>query len=97
VRFVAPDHVNYSGHTAPIVSQNKDKYRIRFRPDLLKDTISEGIERFLNAANQRARNIVVSPGSIWIVDNYRMLHGRTEISSDVGSKRFFKRMYAIKA
>jgi len=96
VRFAAPDHVNYSGHTAPIVSQIEGKYRIRFRPDLLKDTMSDSIDRFINAVNKRGRNIVVSPGSIWIADNYRMLHGRTEIPSDVSSKRFFKRMYAIK-
>lgn len=94
VSFAAPNHVNHWGHTAPILSQPSGKYQIRFRSDLLRDEATEAIDLFSKAVNKYAIHMEILPGSIWIVDNYRMLHGRTAINNNMSSKRFLKRLYA---
>lgn len=93
VTFAAPSHVDHWGCTAPIISQYDARYQIRFRSDLLTEDTTNAIDLFREAIKKHAIQLVISPGSVWIVDNYRVLHGRTEIN--MSSKRALKRMYAL--
>jgi alpha-ketoglutarate-dependent taurine dioxygenase len=94
VSFAAPSHVQYQGHTAPILTQYDGKFRIRYRSDLLREDATEAINLFSKAVHKQATQLAISPGSIWIVDNYRVLHGRTAIDAGINSHRFLKRVYA---
>jgi alpha-ketoglutarate-dependent taurine dioxygenase len=94
VSFAAPSHVNHSGHTAPIISMKDKNYQIRFRSDLLRDQKTEAIDLFSKAIDRHALHLTIAPGSVWILDNYRILHGRTSINGDLRSRRFLKRIYA---
>jgi hypothetical protein len=51
------------------------------------------IRRYFEAINRHVIYLDVKPGSVFVFDNERMLHGRTELKAGMGSDRFFKRMY----
>jgi alpha-ketoglutarate-dependent taurine dioxygenase len=93
VTFPPPSHINYPPLTGPIAAERAGKLQIRFRYDLL-DNPAPPVSRFFEAVKQRLVQLNVSPGSLFIFDNERMLHGRTELKSGLASNRFFKRMYA---
>ena len=78
------------GFSGPILTPEK----IRFRRDLLPWHAGSAVAQFARALRRCTRRLVVQPGSIWIVDNYRVLHGRTALRRRNASKRHFKRMYA---
>ncbi|MBI1877953.1 MAG: TauD/TfdA family dioxygenase [Chloroflexi bacterium] len=58
------------------------------------DNPAPPVSRFFEAIKQRLVKLNVAPGSLFIFDNDRMLHGRTELKAGLTSNRFFKRMYA---
>jgi alpha-ketoglutarate-dependent taurine dioxygenase len=93
VTFPPPSHINYPPLTGPIVREQAGKLHVRFRYDLL-DNPAPPVSRFFEAIKQRLIKLEVGPGSVFIFDNDRMLHGRTELKSGLTSDRFFKRMYA---
>jgi alpha-ketoglutarate-dependent taurine dioxygenase len=93
VTFPAPAHIDYPALTGPIVTEQAGKLQIRFRYDLLDDP-APPVRRFFEAVKQRLVQLNVTPGSLFIFDNDRMLHGRTELKAGLASNRFFKRMYA---
>jgi len=85
---------NRIGYSGPIISQSNERYNIRFRKDLITQKTSKAIEAFSEAVKKYAVRLSVSPGTIWILDNYRMLHGRTAIRGGLESNRFLKRVYS---
>ncbi len=51
------------------------------------------VRNYLDAIHKHLIYVNVSPGSVYVFDNERMLHGRTELKAGLESDRFFKRMY----
>lgn len=92
VTFPPPNHIDYPPLSGPIVNDQNGKPVIRFRYDLL-DNPAPPITRFFEAVQAQTIHLDVSPGTIYIFDNERMLHGRTELKAGLESNRFFKRMY----
>ena len=92
ITFPPPDHIDYAPLTGPIVEEQEGQPMIRFRYDLLTDP-GPAVQHFFQAVNRRVIHLDVQPGSIFIFDNHRMLHGRTALKAGLGSDRFFKRMY----
>jgi gamma-butyrobetaine dioxygenase len=92
VTFPPPSHIDYPPLSGPIVNEQNGKPVIRFRYDLL-DNPPPPITRFFEAVQAHTIYLDVSPGTIYIFDNERMLHGRTELKAGLESNRFFKRMY----
>ncbi len=92
VTFPTPSHIDYAPLTGPIVVERNGKPVIRFRYDML-DNPAEPVRRFFEAVNQCIFQVDVSPGDIFIFDNDRMLHGRTELKGGLASDRHFKRIY----
>ncbi len=93
VTFPPPNHINYPPLTGPIVAERGGKLQIRFRYDLL-DNPAPPVGRFFEAVKRHLVQLNVAPGSLFIFDNERLLHGRTELKAGLTSDRFFKRMYA---
>jgi alpha-ketoglutarate-dependent taurine dioxygenase len=85
---------NRIGYSGPVISQSNERYNIRFRKDLITQKTNKAIEAFSEAVKKYAVRLSVSPGTIWILDNYRMLHGRTAIRGGLESNRFLKRVYS---
>ena len=92
VSFPPPSHIDYPPLTGPIVSEQEGKLEIRFRYDMLVDP-APPIRRYLEAIHDCLIRLNVSPGTVFIFDNSRMLHGRTELQAGLESDRFFKRIY----
>ena len=92
VAFPPPSHINYPPLKAPIVGEREGRLVIRFRYDLLKDP-PPAARNYLAATHRHLIHLNVSPGAIFVFDNERMLHGRTELKAGLTSDRFFKRMY----
>lgn len=92
VTFPPPDHIDYPPLTGPIATDRAEGPFIRFRYDLL-DNPTQPIQNFFAAINKHLIQIEVAPGSIFIFDNDRMLHGRTELKGGMNSDRHFKRLY----
>jgi hypothetical protein len=83
------------GFTGPILSESSNgRDDIRFRRDLLPAHAGTAVTELGRALRRCTMRIDVRPGSVWIVDNHRVLHGRTELRNGVDSKRHLKRMYA---
>jgi hypothetical protein len=78
--------------SGPIVAEQDGKLVIRFRYDMLENP-APPVQRYFEAVQAGVIHLDVSPGTIYIFDNERMLHGRTELKAGLGSNRFFKRMY----
>jgi alpha-ketoglutarate-dependent taurine dioxygenase len=93
IHFPAPSHVKLAGHTGPVATQERGSVSFRFRADLLKGKMPAAVARFFEAAKNNSFTLDVKPGSVFIIDNHRMLHGRTEILGGLESERHFKRMY----
>jgi alpha-ketoglutarate-dependent taurine dioxygenase len=92
VTFPPPDHIDYPPLTGPIAAEQEGKTLIRFRFDMLVDP-APPVRHFFQAVNRHIIHLDVKPGSIFIFDNHRMLHGRTALKAGLGSDRFFKRIY----
>jgi alpha-ketoglutarate-dependent taurine dioxygenase len=92
VTFPPPSHIDYPPLSGPIVVEQDGKLVIRFRYDML-DNPAAPVRRFFETVQAQVMHLDVSPGTIYIFDNERMLHGRTELKAGLGSNRFFKRMY----
>jgi alpha-ketoglutarate-dependent taurine dioxygenase len=93
VTFPPPSHITYPALTGPIVTERDNgELFIRFRYDMLENP-APAVDNFNRAVNKHVIHLNVSPGSIYIFDNERMLHGRTELKAGMQSDRFFKRMY----
>ena len=92
VTFPPPDHIDYPPLSGPIITETEGKINIRFRYDLLANP-DPTTTRFNQAINRHVFEVHVTPGSVFIFDNYRLLHGRTELKAGLGSDRHFKRMY----
>lgn len=92
ITFPPPDHIDYPALTAPIITAREEGPFIRFRYDLL-DNPPQPVQNFFAAVNDNLIHVDVSPGSMFIFDNDRMLHGRTELKGGLTSDRHFKRLY----
>jgi len=90
--FPTPTHIDYAPLHGPIITEQDGRLQIRFRYDLLADP-PPPVRRYFKAINNHVIHLDVSPGSIFVFDNHRMLHGRTELKAGLNSDRFFKRMY----
>ena len=93
VTFPPPSHIDYAPLTGPIISQKTGRKIVRFRFDML-DQPAPPIQRYFEAINDHIFEVEVSPGTMFVFDNDRMLHGRTQLKADMASDRFFKRIYA---
>ena len=92
IKFDSPDHILDATFQSPILSENRGKRILRFRYDLL-ETVTAPIQRLFEAINDNIIYLPVSNGTLFIADNFRMLHGRTSLKADLASDRHFKRMY----
>lgn len=92
VSFTPPSHIDYPDLSGPIISGESERPFVRFRYDMLTDP-APYVTRYDQAVNRHVFEVRVSPGSIFIFDNYRMLHGRTELQGGMTSDRHFKRIY----
>jgi alpha-ketoglutarate-dependent taurine dioxygenase len=82
------------GYRGPVLSQAGRNYNVRFRKDLITQKSDKAIAAFSEAVKKYAVRLSVSPGTVWILDNYRMLHGRTAIRDGLRSSRLLKRVYS---
>lgn len=78
------------GFTGPILTGDA----IRFRRDLLPAHAGPAVTALVRALRRTARPLDIRSGSIWIVDNHRVLHGRAALHGGIASKRHLKRVYA---
>jgi len=92
VSFPPPSHIDYAPLSGPIVSGQDDQPFIRFRYDMLTDP-PPPVSRFNQAINDCRFEVRVPPGTIYLFDNYRMLHGRTGLAAGMNSDRHYKRIY----
>lgn len=92
INFASPDHIEGAFYTAPILSKRDDKYMLRFRYDLLENPPAP-VTRLFEAINDNIIYVPATDGSLFIFDNFRMLHGRTALKADLQSDRHFKRIY----
>ncbi len=92
VSFPSPDHINYPALDSPIIDEQSGQLKVRFRYDML-DNPPEPVHRYFKSINHHIIQLNAKPGSLFIFDNERMLHGRTELKAGIKSDRFFKRMY----
>lgn len=92
VTFPPPSHIDYAPLTSTIASERAGKLEIRFRYDML-DNPAAPVRRYMEAIHECLIRLAVSPGTVFIFDNLRMLHGRTELKAGMESDRFFKRIY----
>jgi len=90
--FPPPSHIDYTALHGPIVSARNGKKVIRFRYDMLENP-GPPVQNYFKAINNHVIGLDIKPGSLFIFDNERMLHGRTELKAGMGSDRHFKRMY----
>jgi hypothetical protein len=88
VTFPPPSHIDYPPLTSPIVSEREGKLEIRFRYDMLEAPAAP-VRRYLEAIHECLIRLEVAPGTVFIFDNLRMLHGRTELKAGMESDRFF--------
>lgn len=93
VSFPPPNHINYAPYHGPIAAEADCKFQIRFRYDLL-DQPEPPVRRYFDAVKRQLIQLKVFPGSIFVLDNHRLLHGRTELKAGLTSDRHFKRLYA---
>ena len=96
VAFPTPSHVAGGPVNHNIVSGDAERPTIRFRSDMLvsaEEPVRGLLQRFGDAAQEVIEEMHLKPGELLIVDNRRMLHGRTEIT-DEDSQRHLLRMYA---
>ncbi len=92
VTFPPPSHIDYPPLTGPIIADYGDDIVVRFRYDML-DNPAPAVTRYFEAINKHVIHLDVKPGSVYVFDNDRMLHGRTGLKAGMGSDRHFKRMY----
>lgn len=93
VTFHPPSHIDYTPLSGPIISEKQDDtIMVRFRYDML-DNPAPAVTHYRQATNDNVIFIDAKPGMIFIFDNDRMLHGRTELQGGMTSDRHFKRMY----
>lgn len=93
-RFKMAADSNRIGYCGPIISRSNEKYNVRFRKDLIVQKTNKAVEALGEAARKYAVRLSISPGMIWVLDNQRMLHGRTPITDGLRSNRFLKRVYS---
>lgn len=82
------------GYTGPILTPAGGRDAIRFRRDLLPVNAGAAVAALGRALRKTARRLDVRSGSIWIVDNHRVLHGRAALHGGIASRRHLKRVYA---
>jgi hypothetical protein len=93
ITFPPPSHINYPPLTGPIITERDNgELFIRFRYDMLENP-APAVRNFNRTVNDQVIRLDISPGTVFIFDNERMLHGRTELKAGLQSDRFFKRMY----
>ena len=92
VTFPPPSHIEYEPLSGPIIREVNGQLVIRFRFDMLENP-APPIIRFNQAINDHMIQVQVEPGTIYIFDNERLLHGRTELAGGMHSDRFYKRIY----
>lgn len=96
VNFPPPSHVKSGYIKQPILSRDTKRPTIRFRSDLIETSSDEQrrlIDRFAERVKANSRTLHLSKGELLVVDNHRMLHGRTDIVANP-SKRHLLRIYA---
>jgi alpha-ketoglutarate-dependent taurine dioxygenase len=92
IAFSSPDHIEHEPYRAPILSRRDGKIMLRFRYDLL-DAPPPPVVRLFEAINDNIIYVPTTNGSLFILDNFRMLHGRTALKAELESDRHFKRIY----
>jgi alpha-ketoglutarate-dependent taurine dioxygenase len=92
VTFPPPSHINYPSLSGPIITGQAGKLMVRFRYDML-DNPAPPVGHYFEAVKANVIQLDVSAGTVFIFDNERMLHGRTELKAGLSSDRFFKRIY----
>jgi alpha-ketoglutarate-dependent taurine dioxygenase len=92
VTFPPPSHIDYAPLSGPIIAERNGKTIVRFRFDMLDDP-QPAVRRYFEAINDNIIQIHPSPGSLFIFDNERMLHGRTGLTAGMISDRHLKRIY----
>ena len=92
IAFASPDHIDHEPFRAPILSKISDRTILRFRYDLLEKPPAP-VTRLFEAINDNIIYVPATAGSLFIFDNFRMLHGRTALLAELQSDRHFKRIY----
>jgi alpha-ketoglutarate-dependent taurine dioxygenase len=93
LNFTPPSHVALPGVCSPVVSGEAGDIRLRFRADVVPAGLPGWAQTFRSAVTTLSFEVPVRPGTAYIVNNHRMLHGRTALTSGQDSRRHFKRVY----
>ena len=93
INFPSPEHVNLPLVSTVVLRPLDEFWHVRFRRDLLTAAGSKALSAFSSAVDECCKEIQPYPGLIYVIDNWRMLHGRTEILGGESSMRHFLRMY----
>ena len=92
IAFSSPDHIEHEPYAAPILSKRDGNYLLRFRYDLLENPPAP-VTHLFEAIGDNIFEVPATAGSLFILDNLRMLHGRTALLAKLDSDRHFKRIY----
>lgn len=75
--FPPPPHVkDVQPFVGPVLSADG---RVRFRFDLSNADLPGPVKRFSELADKHTEVVTLEPGTLYVFDNHRFLHGRTEI------------------
>ncbi len=80
-------------YRAPILSSESEP-ALRFREDLIEEPLTEIARKFVELARASIHRFQLQRGSVLIVDNYRMLHGREPLREGLHSNRHLLRMHS---
>lgn len=100
IAIEVPTHIPFDKKTmqGAVVEQQPDGFRFRLRQDLYlnaDDPVLRGaLERFYHQLTQLATEIGLERDDLLVVDNHRVLHGRTALKAGYESERHLKRIYA---
>ena len=93
--FRKPAHIEGPPHIDTVLKLEDEQFHIRFRADLLAEGIPLPFMKLKDYIQEEAHIVPMNTGSLYIVDNHRMLHGRTEIKEGLESNRHYVRMYGV--
>lgn len=83
------------GTISPIIRLSDNKLSIRFRRDMMFPANSEILDIFARHVEDYTKPLPQLRNSLIILDNRRMLHGRTAISRGFESDRHYIRVYGL--
>jgi hypothetical protein len=87
--FPPPDGLTCTGYVGPIL----DQLLARVHPAAIAGHAGAPA-RFYQAILDAERPIEVERSTLWVIDNFRLCHGRTEIHAGFKTSRHFLRLYA---